>query len=73
MADPALPQRAPARAAASLRDTLAQFVEHATKPFSGPGLPNWYIFSTFVLLLICMLSVLLNILLLGLFLIAAYG
>lgn len=71
MARDALPRRA--GALARLLALLAQFADHATRPFADGQPPNWYIFGSFVLLLICLLSVLLNLLLLGLFLIASFG
>jgi hypothetical protein len=45
---------------------------HATRPFTGPA-PNWVVYTIFVLLLLLIGSVLANILLLGIFLIAIYG
>ncbi|NNJ10543.1 hypothetical protein EKD04_009405 [Chloroflexales bacterium ZM16-3] len=53
------------RALTALLDLLSQFAAHAWKPFAGAGLPNWYIYSTFVLALITTGSLLLNILLLA--------
>lgn len=71
MARPALPRRS--GALHRVTALLGQFADHATQPFAGSQPPNWYIFATFVLLLICLLSVLLNVLLLALFLIARFG
>ena len=71
MADPALPRHAgPLPWVLRL---LARFVAHATRPFAGNTPPNWYVYGTFVLLLALVGSVLLNVLLLALFLIARYG
>ena len=68
MADPAL-----SRHAGPLLRLVARFIAHATRPFAGNTPPNGYLYGTFVLLLALVGSVLLNVLLLALFLIARYG
>lgn len=78
MADPALPRRPSLPAwllewLDRLRAILALFAAHATAPFESGRLPNWYVYGTFVLLLVCILSIVLNVLLLSLFIIARYG
>ncbi len=60
---PAPPRRS---ALTALLTLLAQFSAHAWRPFAEAGLPNWYVYSTFVLALICAGSLLLNIVLLAL-------
>ncbi|MBX0331271.1 hypothetical protein K2Z83_26840 [Oscillochloris sp. ZM17-4] len=60
----------PRRSRAGLRELVALFVVYAARPFEPGPLPNWYIYSSFVLLLICLGSVALNIALIVLFALA---
>jgi hypothetical protein len=40
---------------------LGQFVRYACHPFEGVVLPNWYVYTTFLLAMICATSLAINI------------